>query len=266
LAEPAGSIADASERLEPERRSLRGSPELGSPFSIETDVDRERELDPLLERQRRELDHGYVFGGQRFCERSPSLPGTAGREDREALLRIASGPDQVVAERVGELVHPLHVVDDEQRLLERRERTVRSFEQTHRLERSTVLWPEQERLQAGAVPRDLEQRPEQSDHSVPCLGKEPAFPAARIADDDCRCDAASDCRADCLAEGRELVCAPYKNGHVPKRTTKATPSPVDRRWARSACLRSCHRSRIRREPRFERLRASPISPVSVSSR
>jgi hypothetical protein len=235
LPETTRRAARAGERLEPERRSAGRLPELDGAGAIDARVHRVRKLDPLLERQRRELDHRDAPLGECIRERVAPLARSAGGEDRHGLARLASAADQVVAEGVGELVHPLEIVDDEQRAPERAEGTMGGLEQAHRLERSRRLRAEQEGLQARTVTGHLDQPPEQGGrgserntalgliaddrhalskpHAVQRLGEQPALPASRFGDHD-RGGRAAPRGADDLGQRSELAGPTDEHAHL----------------------------------------------------
>jgi hypothetical protein len=235
LRQAARRATRAGERLEPEGRPASCLPEPGGASAIDAGFDRDRKLDPLLERQRRQLDHRDAAVRQRVCERVAPLAEPAGGEDRNWLARLASTADQVVAERVRELVHPLQIVDDEQRVLERAESTMGSLEQAHRLQRSRLLGTEQDRLQAHTVARHLGQSSEQRSrgrerngalgliaddrhglsrrHAVLRLREQPALPTSRLADHD-RGGRAAPRGADHLGQRSELAGPTDEHAHL----------------------------------------------------
>jgi hypothetical protein len=131
-----------------------------------------------------------------------------------------------VAERVREVVHPLEVVDGEQRRLESAKGTVRCLEDADGVERSGLVRVQEQRFEARPVLRDLNQLPDQlrrrGQRNVPLrlvsehlhrmretgpatrLDEQPALSATRLADHE-TCGDSLRGRLRDLGEDRELV-------------------------------------------------------------
>jgi hypothetical protein len=143
-----------------------------------------------------------------------------------------------VRERERKLVHPLHVVEDEERRLELAQRPVRGLEHSHRLEGGRRL--EQDRVDLpsvlGCVRERAQQRRRRCERHVPFglvaddakgmvetkpalgLRQEPALAAPRLSDDErCREAVASRAVGD-VAQRSELVRPADKRRHLSQRT------------------------------------------------
>jgi hypothetical protein len=141
---------------------MRSLPELDGSGRMEPCVDRADKLDSFLAAQWRELQEPQAVGGNDVGKCDPGPPRTGRGEDCKALPRLACSAYQVAAEGERELVHPVKVVDDEQRRLEGSKRAVRGLEHAYRLKRGSLVRLEEEGLELGSEVGHLGQGSQQT--------------------------------------------------------------------------------------------------------
>ena len=155
------------ERLEPERRPACLLPYLHCRSVIQRRRHLAHQLDALLPPQTADLERGDPLWRQCLLQPAQELPAASRRpcrsEDRQRLIVVAGGAHEVMAQSERALVHPLEIVDRQERRLERPGSPMSGLEDPHRLERRRPRRRiEEDCLQPFAVARALRERSEES--------------------------------------------------------------------------------------------------------
>ena len=148
------------ERLEPERRPACLLPYLRCRSVIQRRRHLAHQLDALLPPQTADLERGDPLWRQCLLQPAQELPAASRRprssEDRQRLIVVAGGAHEVMAQSERALVHPLEIVDRQERRLERPGSPMSGLEDPHRLERRRPRRRiEEDCLQPFAVARAL---------------------------------------------------------------------------------------------------------------
>ena len=155
------------ERLEPERRPACLLPYLCCRSVIQRRRHLAHQLDALLPPQTADLERDDPLWRQCLLQPAQELSAASRRpcsgEDRQRLIGVAGGAHEVMAQSERALVHPLEIVDHQERRLERPGSPMSGLEDPHRLERRGPRRRiEEDCLQPFAVARALREPSEES--------------------------------------------------------------------------------------------------------